>query len=118
MSILAPVKAYIKYSMELKQVSPTVAYYCKLFAVNKGFDLMKQNQASANIAEIKKYLMEELKELEQMKAVLGSSTKEDHQPEVENFIFAIFAKIDKEERTVPQLTKAHALDFKRCSDFI
>lgn len=43
MSILAPVKAYIKYSMELKQVSPTVAYYCKLFAVNKGFDLMKQN---------------------------------------------------------------------------
>jgi hypothetical protein len=43
MSILAPVKAYFKYSMELKQHVPVIAYYCKLYAVNKGFDLMKQN---------------------------------------------------------------------------
>jgi len=37
---------------------------------------------------------------------------------VDNFLLSMFAKIDKEERTAPQITKNHALDFKRCSDFI
>ena len=79
-SILAPVKAYFKYAMELKQHVPTVAYYCKLYAVHKGFDLMKQNQSNPAVNEVKAYLMGELKDLEQMKAVLGPVTKEDHFP--------------------------------------
>ena len=57
MSILAPVKAYFKYSMELKMHVPVVAYYCKLYAVNKGFDLMKQNQGNPALGEVKPYLM-------------------------------------------------------------
>ena len=101
MSILAPIKAYFKYSMELKQHLPVIAYYCKLYAVQKGFDLMN-----------------ELKDLETMKAALGQTTKEDHQPQVDNFLLSMFAKIDKEERTAPQITKNHAVDFKRCADFI
>ena len=30
----------------------------------------------------------------------------------------MFAKIDKEDRTAPQITKQHAIDFKKCSDLI
>ena len=118
MSIIAPIKAYFKYSMELKSYVPTVAYYCKLYAVNKGFDLMKQNPSSPNLNEVKAYLMGELKDLETMKAVLGGTTKDDHKPEIENFLLSVFAKADKEERTDPQITKNHALSFKRCGDFI
>jgi hypothetical protein len=67
MSILAPVKAYIKYSLELRAHVPVVAYYCKLFAVQKGFDLMKTNAQHPNIEEVKGYLKGELKDLETMK---------------------------------------------------
>jgi len=118
MSILAPVKAYFKYAMELKPHVPVVAYYCKFYAVNKGFELMKVNASSPNLPEVKSYLMNELKDLETMKAVLGGTTKEDHKPEIENFLLSVFAKADKEERTDPQITKNHALSFKRCGDFI
>ena len=41
MSIIAPVKPYFKYSMELKQPVPVLAYFCKLYGVQKGFELMK-----------------------------------------------------------------------------
>ena len=33
-------------------------------------------------------------------------------------MLSVFAKIDKEERTCDKVGKIHALDFKRCSDFI
>lgn len=118
MSILAPVKAYFKYSFELKQHVPVVAYYCKLYAVNKGFDLMKQNQGNPALGEVKTYLMQELKDLEVMKGALGGTTKEEHEPQVENFLLSVFAKIDKEDRTDATITKNHALSFKRCADFI
>lgn len=62
--------------------------------------------------------MGELKDLEQMKGALGQTTKEDHFPQIENFIFSNFAKIDKEERVAEKLTKGHALEFKQCGDFI
>lgn len=104
--------------MELKQCAPVVAYYCKLYAVTKGFDLMKQNPGHPSLADVKAYLMGELKDLETMKAALGATTKEEHYPQVENFIFSVFAKIDKEDRTDPVITKNHALSFKRCGDFI
>jgi len=62
--------------------------------------------------------MGELKDLETMKSALGGTSKEEHKPEVENFLLSVFAKADKEERTDPAITKNHALSFKRCSDFI
>lgn len=71
MSILAPVKAYFKYAMELKQHVPIVAYYCKLYAVNKGFELVQKNAGHPQLAEVKVYLLGELKDLETMKAALG-----------------------------------------------
>ena len=37
---------------------------------------------------------------------------------IENFVLSVFAKIDKEERTCETITKQHAVDFKRCADFI
>ena len=62
--------------------------------------------------------MQELKDLETMKGFLGGTTKEEHLPQVENFVISVFAKIDKEDRTDETITKNHALSFKRCSDFI
>jgi len=47
MSAIAPIKPYFKYSLELLQASPTMSYYCKLYGVNKGFELMKSNPAAA-----------------------------------------------------------------------
>jgi len=118
MSILGPVKSYFKYALELKQVYPVIAYYCKLFGVNKGFELMKANAGNPQANEVKTYLMGELKDLETMKSALGGTTKEDHKPEVENFLLTVFAKADKEERSDPQVTKNHAISFKKCGDFI
>lgn len=62
---------------------------------------MKANASNPNLSEVKAYLMGELQDLEQMKKVLGGTTKEDHRPEVENFLLSVFAKADKEERNDP-----------------
>ena len=62
--------------------------------------------------------MNELKELETLKGALGQTTKEDHFPQVENFILSVFASIDKEERTCEKVTKNIAVNFKKCSDYI
>jgi hypothetical protein len=41
---------------------------------------MKSNAQSPSIAEVKQYLMGELKDLETMKGALGQTSKEDHLP--------------------------------------
>lgn len=33
MSLIAPVKPYFKYSMDMRASLPVISYYCKLFAV-------------------------------------------------------------------------------------
>ena len=104
MSALAPIKAYFKYSFDLLQASPVMSYYCKLYGVNKGFELMKSNP-SASTPDVKQFLMNELNDLEKLKAALGGTSKEDHKYQVENFVLSVFAKVDKEERTVEKLTK-------------
>ena len=93
-----------------------MAYYCKLYAVNKGLDLVRA--APGDNKEVKNFIMSELSDLEAMKAVLGATTKDDHKYAVENFVLSVFAKTDKEERTCPEITKKTAIDFKRCGDFI
>lgn len=115
MSIIAPVKPYFKYSLELLKVSPEVAYYCKFFAVTKGLDLVRKDQGDHN--DSKAFLMNELADLEKLKNSIEGS-KEDHKYTVENFILSVFAKTDKDERTVEKITKQNAMDFKRCADFI
>ena len=85
--------------MDLLQISPVVSYYCKLHGVNKGFEIMKTNPA-AQSPEVKSFLMGELNDLEKLKAGLGGTSKDEHKFSVENFVLSVFAKIDKEERTV------------------
>jgi hypothetical protein len=58
MSIIAPVKPYFKYSMDLQKSVPVVSYYCKLYAVTKGLELMRA--ASGDVKETKAFLMSEL----------------------------------------------------------
>lgn len=81
-----------------------MSYYCKLYGVNKGFEIMKANPA-ASTPDVKQFLMGELNDLERLKQTLGDTTKADHKVTVENFVLSVFAMIDKVERTVDKLTK-------------
>jgi hypothetical protein len=67
MSALNPIKAYFKYSMELLSVSPVLSYYCKLYGVTKGFEVMKSSPA-VGTPEVKQFLMGEMQDLEKLKA--------------------------------------------------
>jgi hypothetical protein len=67
MSIIAPVKPYIKYSMDYRQHVPVVAYYCKLYAVTKGLEIIKNDKSGADTAAAKKFLIDEMGDLENMK---------------------------------------------------
>jgi len=42
-SVLGPVKPFFTYSAELRTGVPIMAYNCKLYAVQKGFQLCKAN---------------------------------------------------------------------------
>ncbi len=117
MSAIAPVKPYFRYSLELKEHSIVVAYYCKFYGVQKGLDLVKAAPPDQQ-ATLKQFIFGEMSELEQMKKEMGDAPPEDLKYTVENFVLAMFAKCDKEERTVPTITKQNALDFNRCSHFI
>jgi GR25 family glycosyltransferase involved in LPS biosynthesis len=119
MSIIAPVKPYIKYAMELRTHVPIVAYYCKLYAVQKGLEIIKSDKSGADTANAKKFLLDEMSDLENMKKMMPEGTvKADHVNNVENFVMSVFANCDKEERTCETITKKHAQDFNRCSHFI
>jgi hypothetical protein len=118
MSVLAQIKPFFKYSMDLSAQFPVVAYYLKFYAVTKGFDLVKAAPAGTNVNDQKAFLKGELGELEKMFATLPGGTKEDHKYQVENFVLSVFAKVDKDERNCEKVTKSNAMDFKRCADFI
>ena len=64
MSVIAPVKPYFKYAMDLKGSVPAMAYYCKLYGVQKGFELMKK--APGDTSQVKTFLMGEMADLENM----------------------------------------------------
>ena len=49
---------------------------------------------------------------------MGEVAQDDLKFHVENFVMSVFAKTDKDERTVETITKQNAIDFKRTSDFI
>lgn len=43
MSVLGPVKPFLTYAAQMRNSVPVMAYHCKLYAVQKGLDLCKQN---------------------------------------------------------------------------
>lgn len=74
MSVVAPIKPYLKYAMELRQHVPIMAYYCKLYAVQKGMELIKSDTSGADTSKAKAYLANELGDLEKMKALMPEGT--------------------------------------------
>ena len=119
MSIIAPIKPYIRYSMEMRQHVPIVAYYCKLYAIQKGNEIVKNDTSGQDTSKIKVFLLNELTDLEAMKKNLPEGTKKaEHRFVVENFVTSIFTTVEKEERTVETITKKNAMDFNRTSHFI
>lgn len=119
MSVIGPIKPYIKYSMDMRQAVPVVAYYCKLFAVQKGLEIIKSDTTGADTSGPKNFLIGEMGDLEAMKkAMPEGTTKEDHRYIVEQFVTSVFTNTDIEERTIETVTKKQAADFNRCSHFI
>lgn len=99
MSVINPIKPFIKYSMDMAQPLPVVAYYCKQYAVVEGFKLIKQDTSGADHSQAKQFLMGELTACEQLKSKLPEgTTKEDHRYIVENFVTSVFTNTDKAER--------------------
>ena len=81
--------------------------------------MIKNDQTGADTSKAKQFLLNEMSDLEQMKAMMPEgTTKEDHKNNVENFVMSVFTATDKEERTCETITKKHAMDFNRCSHFI
>jgi len=66
----------------------------------------------------KSFLVNELGDLEAMKAAMGAVEQADLKFHVENFVLSVFAQTDKEERTCETITRKNAADFKRTMDFI
>ena len=119
MSIIAPVKPFIKYSMDMRTAVPVVAYYCKLYAVTKGLEIIRNDKSGADVSKPKQFLVGEMGDLEQMKAALPEgTTKADHRHVVENFVASVFTNTEKDERTVEVIGKEQAAAFNRCSHFI
>jgi hypothetical protein len=103
MSVLGPVKPFFTYAAELRSV-PIMAYHCKLYAVQKGFQLCKANPGDqAKLAA--NYLMQELQDLEVMKKAMGDVNKDDMQTAVENFVISVFARADKDDLTCETIGK-------------
>lgn len=117
MSVIGPVKPYFTYAAQMRNSVPVMAYHCKLYAVQKGLSLTK-GVDSEQAAAAKNYLMNELTDLETMKAAMGGITKEDMHVNIENFVLSVFAATDKDERTCETITKVQAVAFKRAGDFI
>jgi vacuolar protein sorting-associated protein VTA1 len=119
MSIIAPIKPYITYSMQMRQHVPIVAYYCKLYAIQKGNEILKADTSGQDNSKIKAFLLQELTDLENMKKNLPEgTTKAEHRFVVENFVTSIFTNVEREERTCEEITKKNAVDFNRTSHFI
>lgn len=105
------------YASQMRQHVPIMAYNCKLYAVQKGLDLCKENPGDeANQA--KSFIIGEMDELTAMKNAMGDYNKEEMKITVENFVLSIFAAADKDERTCEKVGKAQAVAFKRAGDFI
>ena len=101
----------------MKDSVPIMAYHCKFFAVKKGLSLCSANPGPM-ADKAKTFLVNELSDLEAMKAAMGDVAQDDLKYHVENFVLSVFAQTDKEERTCETITKKNAMDFKRTKDFI
>ena len=53
MSIIGAIKPYIKYSMDMAQAVPIVAYYCKVFAVTRGLKAIKEDTSGQDHSKAK-----------------------------------------------------------------
>ena len=59
-SLIAPVKPFFKYSMDMKAAVPVVAYYCQLYGVQKGLEIVKADTSGQDTGPHKKFLMGEM----------------------------------------------------------
>ena len=82
-SLITKFKPYFRYALELKRLAPIIAYYCELYAINKGLETIKnlnEDYVSKNMIQVtmlKKFLNAQMNELGKMKNVIEKVKKED-----------------------------------------
>jgi hypothetical protein len=82
------------YSLDMKQALPVVSYYCKIFAVQKGFEIIKSVTTVADTSKIQQFSMQELNDAEEMKKsgyLPEGTSKAVHAFIVENFVISLFS---------------------------
>ena len=117
MDFLESVQPYLNYATEMRESDATMAYYSKYYAVQTGLKLCKEKPgAKANAA--KQILMNEITDLESLKAQMGNQTKAEQQAHMESQIMRAFTLTDQDERECDAITEQTAVDFKQTGDFI
>jgi hypothetical protein len=69
-SILAPIKPYLKYALDMRNSESVVSYCCNLYFVEKGFSILKDNPTKTT-PQMKTFLLETMKSLEVQKKEIG-----------------------------------------------
>jgi hypothetical protein len=70
MSLIGPIKPYFTYAAQMRSSVPIMAYHCKLYAVQRGLELVRGQQTEQGVAA-KNYLVGEISDLEEMKKAMG-----------------------------------------------
>lgn len=91
--LIKSIQPYLNYAAQLRQSIPIMAYNCKLYAVQKGLDICKQNPGEEAM-QAKAMLISEMDDLAQMKKALGEIDKDDMVTAIDNFVLSVFAKAD------------------------
>lgn len=90
-----------------------------MYGVTKGLEIVRNDASGQDTTPHKKFLMNEMNSLEEMKKALPEgSTKDEHRYVVENFVTSTFTNADKNERQCETIDKTNARDFNTCSHFI
>jgi hypothetical protein len=102
-SVLKPITKYLQQSKQLERVDPTIAYYCRMYALQVGLKI--QNKSKDDLA----FIASQMAWLES-NAANKCASKEDAREKCESFALQVFAVGDNEDRA-GLASKKTALNF-------
>ncbi|ESO09762.1 hypothetical protein HELRODRAFT_186287 [Helobdella robusta] len=91
-----PIQHYLKTAAEHDKRDPVVAYYCRLYAMQKGMEIDKKSPESRNFLRLLMGHLEEMKvQLKDNEAIQSELVGQAH---VENYAIKLFFYADTEDR--------------------
>eukprot|EP01022_Parablepharisma_sp_SALTPOND_P001178 TRINITY_DN105749_c0_g1_i1.p1 TRINITY_DN105749_c0_g1~~TRINITY_DN105749_c0_g1_i1.p1 ORF type:complete len:465 (+),score=40.17 TRINITY_DN105749_c0_g1_i1:105-1397(+) len=111
-----PFKIYLKYASDLEETEPVASLYCRTYYVKKQVE-GKKATGKAFTPEENKLIFQLLNTIETSQAKLGLVC-DARREKLEEFCAKIFVALEKEELSVPKLTKLHAVQFNTTANLI